>query len=152
MVADKQLLDMARGYFHFFIRFFEVIKISAPHIYHSALEPSPTSSMIWEHYHCQPFWGSRPRVVYGLHISCDRPAAICQGRPRWLVLGRMSVRSGHQLSCQGSRSMGMLLPLTEVTLYRPESSSRVEGRGRGNTRRDRVEKSGSQGSKYQRLD
>ena len=76
----------------------------------------------------------------------------CQGRPRWLVLGRMSVRSGRQLSCQGSRSMGILLPLTDVTLYRPESSSRVEGKGRKNTRRDRAEKSGSQGSKYQRLD
>ena len=87
----------------------------------------------------------------GVSLS-DVDRHFCQGRPRWLVLGRMSVRSGRQLSCQGSRSMGILLPLTDVTLYRPESSSRVEGRGRENTRRDRAEKSGSQGSKYQRLD
>ena len=81
--------------------------------------------------------------------------ARCQGRPRWLVLGRMSVRSGRQLSCrQGSETMGLLQPLTEVTLYHSESSIRVEGGGRGrrNTRRDRAEKSGSQGSRFQRLD
>ena len=73
---NQQLLEVARDYFHFVTNFFEMIKVSATHIYHSALELSPTSSLIREHYHCQPFRGSKPRVVYGLHSSWDQPATI----------------------------------------------------------------------------
>ena len=76
MALDQQLLDMARDYFHFVTKFFDVIKVSATHIYHSALELSPTSSLIREHYHCLPFRGSKPRVVYGLHSSWDQPVTI----------------------------------------------------------------------------
>jgi len=43
---DNQLLDTARDYFQFTTTFFEVINISATHIYHSALELSPLSSII----------------------------------------------------------------------------------------------------------
>ena len=53
MDKDEQLLATARDCFHFVTRFFEVIKLSAPHIYHSALELSPKSSIIQKHYHHQ---------------------------------------------------------------------------------------------------
>jgi len=66
---------MARDYFHFVTKFFEVIKASAPHIYHSALELSPQSSIIREYYHSSP-QGPGPRVVCGLPGSWDQPATI----------------------------------------------------------------------------
>lgn len=71
---DQQLLNVARDYFHFVIKFFEVIKVSAPHIYHSALELSPKSSLIQEHYHWWLPQHSKPRVVYGVPSSWNQPS------------------------------------------------------------------------------
>jgi len=66
---NQQLGDMARDYFHFVTKFFAVIDVSASHIYHSALVISPQSSVIREHYYCEPFWHAKPRVLFGLPIS-----------------------------------------------------------------------------------
>jgi len=76
VAMNQDLVNMARDYFSFVTRFFEVIKVSAPHIYHSALELSPTSSIIRKHYHCQPFHSSTPMVVCGLPRSWDQAMAI----------------------------------------------------------------------------
>ena len=65
-----------KDYFQFVTKSFEVIKVSAPHIYHSALELSPKSSIIQKHYHCQPFQVPKPRVVYGLPNSWNQPTVI----------------------------------------------------------------------------
>ena len=73
---DQQLLNTVRDYFHFVTKFFEVIKLSATHIYHSALELSPESSIIRAHYHQWPFQVSKPRVVYGVPSSWSQPATI----------------------------------------------------------------------------
>jgi len=70
---------MARDYFHFVTKFFEVISVSAPHIYHSALVVSPQSSAIREHYYCHPFWHPKPRVLSGLPSSWDQ-AMILHGQ------------------------------------------------------------------------
>ena len=43
---DEELLDIVRDYFSFVITFFEPISVSAIHIYHSALELSPLSSIV----------------------------------------------------------------------------------------------------------
>ena len=62
-------LDLVRDYFHFITTFFEVINISAPHIYHSALPLSPKTSIVhklYKQYAC-PF----ARVVRGLPISWE---------------------------------------------------------------------------------
>lgn len=75
VAADQELLNMARDYFHFVTKFFEVIKVSAPHIYHSALELSPQSSIIREYYHLFS-QGSGQSVVCGLPGSWDQPTAI----------------------------------------------------------------------------
>ena len=74
VARDRQLLDTARDYFHFVTTFFEVIDTSATHIYHSALELSPISSIVRESYHYQRPHPS-PRVVVGIPDSWD-PTAI----------------------------------------------------------------------------
>ena len=71
VVRDDRLLDTVKDYFHFVTRFFEPINVSAVHIYHSALELSPLSSIVRRlYYHRQhtPF----PRVVAGTTDSWDQ--------------------------------------------------------------------------------
>ena len=68
---DEGLLDTAKDYFHFVTRFFEPINVSAAHIYHSALELSPLSSIVrrlYYHRRHTPF----PRVVAGTADSWDQ--------------------------------------------------------------------------------
>jgi hypothetical protein len=72
---DQQLLAIARDCFYFVTRFFEVIKLSAPHIYHSALELSPHSAIVRELYHHhRPH--PTPRVVSGVPTSWNQPLTI----------------------------------------------------------------------------
>lgn len=70
-----ELLDTARDYFQFISKFFEVIKASAPHIYHSALELSPEDSIVRHHY-SQCSLGHHTHVVCGISRSWDQPALI----------------------------------------------------------------------------
>ena len=71
VARDNQLLDMARDYFHFVTKFFDVISASAAHIYHSALELSPLSSIVRRlYYHQRPI--PFPRVVAGAQDSWDQ--------------------------------------------------------------------------------
>ena len=62
-------LDIVRDYIRFVITFFEVINMSAPHLYHSALPLSPQTSIIHEMYkqHTNPFM----RVVWGMPLSWE---------------------------------------------------------------------------------
>jgi WD40 repeat protein len=72
---DQRLLAIARDCFYFVTRFFEVIKLSAPHIYHSALELSPYSAIVRKlYYHHRPHpthW-----VVRGVPSSWSQPLTI----------------------------------------------------------------------------
>ena len=70
-----QLLEMARDYFHFVTKFFEVISISATHIYHSALELSPPSSIVRRLYYHQRLT-LVPRVVAGTPDAWDQSITI----------------------------------------------------------------------------
>jgi hypothetical protein len=75
MDRDQQLLATARDCFNFVTKFFEVIKVSAPHIYHSALELSPQSAIVRKLYHHhRPC--SLPRVVKGVPSSWDQTLTI----------------------------------------------------------------------------
>ena len=70
VVQDEWLLGTIQDCFYFVTKFFEVISLSATHIYHSALELSPLSSVIRKLYHHQqptPF----PRLVVGTPDSWD---------------------------------------------------------------------------------
>jgi len=69
VTKDKQLLNTAGDYFQFVTKFFEVIKLSAPHIYHSALELSPQSSIVREQYYFKFFQDHKPRVISGVPSS-----------------------------------------------------------------------------------
>jgi len=70
VAEDNQLLNTARDYFRFTTGFFEIINVSATHIYHSALELSPLSSIIRKLYYSQRPCPS-PRVVLGVPDSWD---------------------------------------------------------------------------------
>ena len=69
MTKDQKLLNTAGDYFQFVTKFFEVIKLSAPHIYHSALELSPQSSIVREQYYSKSFQAHKPRVICGVPSS-----------------------------------------------------------------------------------
>ena len=75
VVKHEQLLDTANDYFQFVTRFFEVIKVSATHIYHSALELCPTSSIVRKRYYHRRVTQS-PKVVIGVPESWARGVAI----------------------------------------------------------------------------
>ena len=73
--GNEELLNITRDYFHFVTKFFEPINISATHIYHSALELSPISSIIrrlYYHRRHTPF----PKVVVGTADSWDQGTYI----------------------------------------------------------------------------
>ena len=75
MAQDYQLLNTARDCFQFATNFFEIIDVSATHVYHSALELSPLSSIVRGfYYHRQPC--PLPRVVIGIPESWDPSTAI----------------------------------------------------------------------------
>jgi len=75
VVNDHQLLNTVRDYFQFVTNFFEVINVSATHIYHSALELSPLSSVIRRFYYYQRPHPS-PRVVVGIPDLWDPSTAV----------------------------------------------------------------------------
>lgn len=75
MAKDHQLLTVATDYFQFATNFFEVINASATHIYHSALELSPLSSIVRKAYHSQrPY--PLPHIVAGVQDSWGPSTAI----------------------------------------------------------------------------
>ena len=75
---NEELLNTARDYFYFVTRFFEPISVSATHIYHTALELSPLSSIIRRFYHHQRHPPS-PRVIAGNQDLWDQSIAVSCG-------------------------------------------------------------------------
>ena len=67
---NEELLNTVRDYFYFVTRFFELISVSATHIYHTALELSPLSSIIRRLYYHWRHTPS-PRVMVGNQDSWD---------------------------------------------------------------------------------
>ena len=67
MIQESPTLDLVNDCFRFVTGFFEVISVSSPHIYHSALPLSPKKSIIQELYRSD----ARPlvRIVHGLPSS-----------------------------------------------------------------------------------
>lgn len=85
---------MARDYFSFVTKFFEVIDVSTTHIYHTALALSPLSSIVRKLYYHQrptPF----PRVVFGTPDSWDTSIAnsnvvFSHGSSSWSPCGQFT--------------------------------------------------------------
>ena len=83
VAEDHQLLHTARDYFHFVTTFLELINISATHIYHSALELSPLSSVVRKlYYHQRPH--PSPRVVIGASDLWKPSTAISSKHSHYL--------------------------------------------------------------------
>ena len=83
MARDYQFLNIARDYFQFTTNFIEVINVSATHIYHSALELSPLSSIVRKFYYYQQPHPS-PRVVIGIPDLWDPSTAVSTKHPYYL--------------------------------------------------------------------
>ena len=74
-------MDTARDFFHFVTKFFEPIQASATHIYHSALELCPISSIVRKLYYdrCDRITQC-PRVVVGTPDRWDPTRSFfCKG-------------------------------------------------------------------------
>ena len=83
MAKDHQLLDTARDYFHFLTTFSELINTSATHIYHSALELSPLSSIVRKfYYYQQP--NPSARVVIGIPDSWEAKTSVSASHSYYL--------------------------------------------------------------------
>lgn len=77
VAKDNQLLDTARDCFYFVTKYFEPINASATHIYHSALELCPTSSIVRKLYYHRCHRVTRlPRVITGTPDSWDQTLSI----------------------------------------------------------------------------
>jgi len=78
VALNAELLDTAKDYFYFVTKFFELINVSATHIYHSALELAPFSSVVrrlYYHHRVTPL----PRVLLGIRDSWDQKIAVSPG-------------------------------------------------------------------------
>jgi len=75
VARDHQLLNTARDYFHFATTFLELIESSATHVYHSALELSPLSSIVRKCY-CHQRLHPLPRVVTGILDSWNPSTTV----------------------------------------------------------------------------
>ena len=83
VARDHQILKTARDCFQFATNFFEVISVSATHIYHSALELSPLSSIVRKlYYHQRPH--PSPKVVIGIKDSWGAATAVSTKHPYYL--------------------------------------------------------------------
>ena len=77
VAKDNQLLDTTRDCFYFTTKFFEPINVSATHIYHSALELCPLSSIVRKLYYDRCHGVTRvPRVVIGTPDSWDTATSV----------------------------------------------------------------------------
>ena len=98
-IQESPTLDLANDCLRFVTSYFEVIDLSAPHIYHSALAFSPKTSIVRKLYesHARPF----ARVVRGLPMSWDgnivattRPshirAVVCSPCNRFIAIAQFS--------------------------------------------------------------
>jgi len=121
VAKSEQLLDTAKDYFRFVIKFFEVIKVSATHIYHSALELCPTSSIIRKLYYHRRIT-RLPKVVIGTPESWARNIAISHnddynGPCIWSPCGRfvaVQTRRAVEIRNQLTLELITILQLTKL--------------------------------------
>ena len=98
-------------------RFFDPISVSAVHIYHSALELSPRSSIVRELYY-QKRYTSFQRVVVGIADEWDETAYLCNthnsGSYTWSPCGRfVAALSNSGVQIRDAFSSELVSTLTE---------------------------------------
>ena len=101
-------------------KFFEVISISATHIYHSALELSPLLSTVRKLYHHR-YLDAFPNVLVGIPHSWDSSVAISNtyhtSRPSaaWSPCGQfVAIRTGKSVEIRDALTFGRLFTLQPV--------------------------------------
>ena len=130
---NEELLNTVRDYFYFVTKFFEPIKVSATHIYHSALELSPPSSIIRRLYYHQRHNPS-PRVVHGWLGSWDECTHLSGARGyishTWSPCGRfVALQTQEAVEIRDALSSEQLSTLTNPDAfygglaYSPDGSS-----------------------------
>jgi len=127
VAGNEWLLDIAKDGFQFVTNFFEVINVSAPHIYHSALELCPTSSIIRKMYHHQRITRS-PKVVIGTPDSWTQTVGV-SGKDRYCGLCIWSP-CGQFIAAQTEKAVEIRnqLTLELITILRPtETIPRLTG-------------------------
>ena len=118
--GNEELLGTAWDYFHFVTKFFEPINVSAMHIYHSALELSPLSSIVRRLYYHRRHT-SLPRVIVGNQDSWDQqlvtPCKYDCGSCAWSPCGRfIAVGDGDGVEIRDSLSFELLSTLMPAEL------------------------------------
>ena len=130
---NEELLNTVRDCFHFVTKFFEPIKVSATHIYHSALELSPPSSIIRRLYYHQrhnPF----PRMIHGWLEPWDECTHLSGARNyishTWSPCGRfVALQTQEAVEIRDALSSEQLSTLTNPDApvgrlaYSPDGSS-----------------------------
>ena len=123
---NRQLLDIAEDFFRFVTKFFEIVKASAAHIYHSALELCPMSSIIRKLYYHRRITCS-PKVVIGTPDSWDSTIAIsgedCYRRSSiWSPCGRfVAAHTGKAVEIRNQ------LTLELITILQPTETIYLTG-------------------------
>jgi len=115
IARDEQLLDITKDYLQFVTTFFEVIKVSATHIYHSALELCPVSSIVRKLHHHRRVAPS-PKVVIGTPDSWEATIAISGDYESyiWSPCGQfVAARTGNVVEIRNQ------LTLELITILRP---------------------------------
>ena len=129
VARDEDLLATTRDCLHFVTTFFEPISASAVHIYHSALELSPLTSIVRQLYHHRrhtPF----PKVVTGTQESWTQCLNVCDNSDypfnlltliplTWSPCGHLVATSHRGVEIRDPRSSELLstLRLTEPTSW-----------------------------------
>ena len=117
VARDSQLLDTAQDCFYFVTKFFEPISISATHIYHSALELCPISSIIRKLYYDRCHGITRhPRVKMGNPDSWDKTMSISSkhdyGSCTWSPCGQfIASRAEHMVEIRNHLTFELLTVL-----------------------------------------
>ena len=129
VAKDHQLLDAARDYFQFATNFFEVINVSATHIYHSALELSPLSSVVRKFYYSQRSRSS-PKVVIGAPDSWD-PSTVSVSTKHSYYLSSSWSPCGHFVATVSKEAVEIrdALALKLLFTLRPAGASASLKRG-----------------------
>ena len=137
VAKDSQLLDTARDCFYFVTKLFEPISVSATHIYHSALELCPVSSIVRKLYYDRCHGLTRfPRVVIGtphlwdtaISISCKHGYGFCT----WSPCGQfIAAQTGQTVEIRNHLNFELLIilkstehiPPTSPIAYSPDGRS-----------------------------
>ena len=118
---NGELLDTARDCLHFVTTFFDPISVSAAHIYHSALELSPLSSIVRRLYYHR--WCNRfPRVVTGIADQWDHSITISGASHymscTWSPCGRfVAATSGRGVDIRDALSSELVFTITEPDVH-----------------------------------